>query len=233
VLDDTQREDDGSNDIHGHGFLDQARWDWLKKELADGQANDQLMIIAAHIPIGVLPYKSGFEWWDNSLNAVTLPDLITELQYHPNFIMWISGHLHTNSIKAFTGPTPEQGFWQVETSSLRDFPQQLRTFEIYLNSDYTISIVTTNVDTAVKAGTPAATSRKYAVAAQQITNGKLIYQNPSRMINLTDQTYVKDADGKTIPDPTIKPMPTGSYNAELFKQLSAEMQAKMKTLFPA
>ena len=232
MLDDTQRGDDGSADIHGHGFLDQARYDWLKKELADGQANDQLMIIAAHIPIGVQPYKSGFEWWDNPLNAVTLPDLITELQNHPNFIMWISGHLHTNTIKAFTGPTPEQGFWQVETSSLRDFPQQLRTFEIYLNSDYTISIVTTNVDTAVKAGTPAAISRKYAVAAQQIVNGKLIYQNPSRQINLTDQTYVKDTDGNTVPDPSIKPMPTGSYNAELFKQLSAEMQAKMKSLYP-
>ena len=55
VLDDTQMEADGSTDIHGHGFLDQARWDWLKKELADGDAAGQLMIIAAHIPIGVEP----------------------------------------------------------------------------------------------------------------------------------------------------------------------------------
>jgi hypothetical protein len=44
------------------------------------------------------------------------------------------------------------------------------TFQIYLNSDYTISIVTTDVDPAVKAGTPAATSRKYAIATQQIIN---------------------------------------------------------------
>ena len=29
VLDDTQREDDGSVDIHSHGFLDEARWAWL------------------------------------------------------------------------------------------------------------------------------------------------------------------------------------------------------------
>ena len=36
VLDDTQREDDGSLDIHGHAFLDQARYDWLKKELDNG-----------------------------------------------------------------------------------------------------------------------------------------------------------------------------------------------------
>ncbi|HPT39880.1 MAG TPA: TIGR03768 family metallophosphoesterase, partial [Candidatus Omnitrophota bacterium] len=53
VLDDTQKEDDGSADIHGHGFLDQARWDWLRKELSAGDAAGQLMIIAAHIPIDV------------------------------------------------------------------------------------------------------------------------------------------------------------------------------------
>ena len=209
VLDDTQREDDGSPDIYGHGFLDQARWDWLKKELADGQAAGQLMIIAAHIPIGVEATKSEMGWWLDPQNAVTLPDLINELQKHPNFIMWIAGHRHLNTVKAFPGTTPEQGFWQVETSSLRDFPQQFRTFEIYLNSDNTISIVTTDVDPAVKDGTPAATSRKYAVATQQIINNNIYTVNPNG-------------------DPSIKSMPTGSYNAELVKQLSPEMQKKMQ-----
>jgi hypothetical protein len=81
-------------------------------------------------------------WWTDSQNAVTLPDLITELQSHPNLIMWISGHRHFNTVKAFISPdpvnAPEKGFWQVETSSLRDFPQQFRTFEIDLNSDNTV-----------------------------------------------------------------------------------------------
>ncbi|MBA4417377.1 MAG: TIGR03768 family metallophosphoesterase [Syntrophus sp. (in: bacteria)] len=213
VLDDTQREDDGSVDIHGHGFLDQARWNWLKKELADGQAANQLMIIAAHVPIGVEATKSEMGWWLDPQNAVTLPDLVKELQKHPNFIMWIAGHRHLNTVKAFPGPTPEQGFWQVETSSLRDFPQQFRTFEIYLNSDNTISIITTNVDPAVKEGTPAAKSRSYAVAAQQLVNTKvnIFTNNPTN-------------------DPSIKPMPTGSYNAELVKQLSPEMADKIKNL---
>ena len=31
VLDDTQSETDGDTSIHGHGFLDQARWDWLRR----------------------------------------------------------------------------------------------------------------------------------------------------------------------------------------------------------
>ena len=209
VLDDTQREDDGDTDIHGHGFLDRARWAWLKKELAEGDTAGQLMIIAAHVPIAVEKPGSELGWWNDDRNAVSQTDLINELQKHPNFIMWIAGHRHLNTVKAFSGTTPENSFWQVETSSLRDFPQQFRTFEIYLNGDNTISIVTTNVDPAVKDGTPAAKSRTYAVAAQQIINTNIYTNNPNG-------------------DPSIKPMPTGSYNAELVKHLSPEMQDKMK-----
>ncbi len=223
VLDDTQKEDDGSADIHGHGFLDAARWVWLKKELADGDSAGQLMIIAAHIPINVevTGNTSAGEmgWWLNPQNAVTLPDLIAELQSHPNLLAWLSGHRHLSTVKAFVSPdpvkAPEKGFWQVETPSLRDFPQQFRTFEIYLNSDYTISIVATNVDPAVQDGTPAAASRKYAIATAQIV-----------------ETWGLTTKWNPTGDPTIKPMPTGSYNAELIKQLSPAMKEKMRTLYP-
>jgi metallophosphoesterase (TIGR03768 family) len=211
VLDDTQKEDDGSLDIHGHGFLDRARYDWLKKELDNGQAAGQLMIIAAHVPIGVEKSGSELGWWNDPKNGVSEPGLIKELQQHPNFVMWIAGHRHLNNVKAFPAPTPENAFWQVETASLRDFPQQFRTFEIYLNSDTTISIVTTDVDPAVKDGTPAAKSRSYAVATQQITTTNVYTNNPTG-------------------DSSIKPMPTGSYNAELVKQLSPEMADKIKNL---
>jgi metallophosphoesterase (TIGR03768 family) len=219
VLDNTQQEDSGSVDIHGHGFLDSARWDWLKKELADGSAAGQLMIIAAHVPIGVevTAPNSEMGWWTDPQNAVTLPDLIAELQSHPNFIMWIAGHRHLNTVKAFVSPdpvgAPEKGFWQVETSSLRDFPQQFRTFEIYLNSDATISIMITNVDPAVLEGTPAATSRKYAIAAAQIagTWDTLTNWNPTN-------------------DPNVKPMPIGSYNAELVTPLSPAMRKMLQNI---
>jgi len=219
VLDDTQKEDDDSADIHGHGFLDKARWAWLKKELADGDAAGQLMIIAAHIPINVevTAPNSEMGWWLNPQNAVTLPNLIAELQSHPNLLMWLSGHRHLNTVKAFVSPdpvgAPEKGFWQVETTSLRDFPQQFRTFEIYLNSDFTISIVTTDVDPAVKDGTPAAASRKYAIATTQIV-----------------KTWDVTTNWNPTNDSTIKPMPTGSYNAELVKQLSPAMKTKMEKL---
>ena len=245
VLDDTQREDDGSTKIHGHGFLDPARWTWLKKELAEGDVAEQLMIIAAHAPISVQKKGTFMEWFDNSANpsemqnAVKLSELIAELNSHPNLLMWIAGHRHVNTIKAFVSSdpvnAPEQGFWQVETSSLHDFPQQLRLFEINLNSDYTISIVTTNVDPAVKKGTPAWTSRKYAVAAQQIVNTQLIYQDDTTTNYLVDPITQDPVlqNGVPILDPSIHPMPTGSYNAELFVQLSPAMKGKMQSLFPS
>jgi len=229
VLDNTQLETDGDTGIHGHGFLDETRYTWLKNELAAGDAAGQLMIIAAHIPIGVQPYGTNLEWWVHPQNAVTLPDLIAELQSHPNVLMWIAGHRHYNTVKAFVSSDPahpENGFWQVETSSLRDWPQQFRMFEIHLNSDYTVSIVTTNVDPAVKEGTPAATSRKLGIAVQQIIKNTYSPNFPA-----SDPTSV---GYPTEPDPTIVPMgPTCSYNATLYKKLSPAMVTKMQTLFPS
>ena len=205
VLDDTQRDDDPSDATNGHGSLDKERYDWLVSELDKGQAEGQLMIIAAHIPIGVELSDSGIgslmTW--SKYAYVSDTDLIAKLHEYPNLIMWISGHRHQNTVTALKSPDPnrpELGFWEVETSSLREFPQQFRTFEIVCNSDNTVSIFTTDVDPAVKDGSPAAISRSYAVAAQQLFKNK------------------------------IDLLPTGSYNAELVKQLSPEMQAKMKNV---
>ncbi|MBS1187739.1 MAG: metallophosphoesterase [Burkholderiaceae bacterium] len=259
VLDDTQREDDGSVDIHGHGFLDATRLAWLKAELADGKAANQLMIIAAHIPIAVSSIGTEMEWWlgDKSTtarNACTLKELVDVLQNSENLLMWIAGHRHVNTIKAFVSPdpanAPEKGFWQVESSSLRDFPQQFRTFEIYLNSDYTISIEAVNVDIAVKEGTPAATSRKYAIATQQILQNQLKGNAPNfkTMFGVDfgpmDPTRPQGGDpalphsGDAYLDPSIqfvdlssKGIPyNASYNARLFKQLSPAMVAALKNL---
>jgi len=203
-----------------------------------GTSNGQLMIIACHVPIAVSPHESDnagkdtyMDWYENTRtpaatmeNAVTLPDLITELHSHPNLLMWMAGHRHVNTVKAFVHDNAEQGFWQVETSSLHDFPQQMRLFDIRLNSDYTISINATNVDPAVKEGTPAYTARKYAVAAGQIAQTEL-----SLNFAGADPKY------PGVIDPTIKPIDTntGSYNAELLKELSPTMKAKMQALFPS
>lgn len=250
VLDDTQSETDGSKDIHGHGYLDTTRWEWLQEELDAGQAENQLMIIAAHVPIGVGAIGSELEWWQSSKdsdaveqNAVTLEELVTKLQDSPNLLMWIAGHRHFNTVKAFKSDDasiPEKGFWQVETSSLRDYPQQFRTFEVYLNSDYSISIETINVDPAVAEGTPAATSRRYSIAAQQIVQNDLLVNEPNVStaygisVEAMDPTRLQDGStDPTIEYGTVSGVPyCASYNAKLFKPLSSTMIDKLQTQFP-
>ena len=199
VLDNTQRDDDPSENSSGFGSIDQERYDWLVQELESGQAEGKLMIIAAHIPIVInhdpaIPC-SIMEW--SQYAAVSDVDLIAKLHTYPNLVAWISGHRHQNTVIPIKSPDaerPELGFWQVETASLREFPQQFRNFEFVYNSDNTLSIFTTNVDPAVRGGSPAAKSRSYAIAAYQIF------------------------------DYPIERMPSGAYNAELLIQLTPEMQ---------
>ena len=188
--------------IYYAGCLDQTRIDWLKAELQEGQVNNKLMIIAAHIPVN--PQTHLIDDGTHMRLFITPSDaaLIALLHNYPNLILWISGHRHMNVVtpqpydSATPGHGPVNSFWEVETSSLRDFPQQFRTFDIRRNSDNTISIMITNVDTAVSAGSPAAKSRGYAIGAARVFG-----------------TYA-------LPDTASQ-----SYNAELVKQLTPAMKA--------
>jgi hypothetical protein len=132
--------------------------------------------------------------------------LLATLHAYPNLIMWIAGHRHLNVVTAqlydatVIGQGPENSFWEVETASLRDFPQQLRAFDIRRNSDNTISILVTDVDPAVAEGSPAAKSRGYAIGAARIFGA-----TPAILADTTSH----------------------AYNAELVKQLSPEMQTKI------
>jgi metallophosphoesterase (TIGR03768 family) len=202
VLDDTQRHDDPNNPAslgYGHCSVDKERYDWLVRELEKGQAEGKLMIIAAHIPIGVEAGNSMMAWSKDAY--LSEEAFFAKLHEYPNLIAWVAGHRHINAVTAFPSPDPDRpelGFWQVETASLRDFPQQFRTFEIVRNSDNTLSIFVTDIDPAAEEGSPAAISRSYAVGAQQIFNNMMPFP------------------------------PSGAYNAELVKQLSPEMQTKIQ-----
>jgi metallophosphoesterase (TIGR03768 family) len=216
VLDDTVKGPGQPN--YAAGSLDQTRLDWLTTELQAGQDNKQLMIIAAHIPFN--PYTNlvtdpsqatptqSFKTLFISINedpaatsVVNDTSLLTTLQNYPNLIMWIAGHRHMNTVTPQIHLTdPTLSFWEVETSSLRDFPQQFRTFNICRNSDNTVSIIITNVDPAVAAVSPATTSRRNAIAAARI----------SAAVAIDDAT-------------------SHSINAELVVQLRPEMQAIIAT----
>jgi hypothetical protein len=184
----------------GEGWMDAARLAWLTNELQMGQNSSQLMILACHIPINpqadignANPVGQFF-----APNYQTETNLIATLHNYPNLILLMAGHRHLNVVTPQPSPDtnhPEYGFWEVETTSLRDFPRQFRTWEILRNSDNTISILTTDVDPVVEDGSVAAKSLDYAVGNFRIS-------------------------GKGALDDTS----SQTYNAELVKTLSPAMQ---------
>jgi hypothetical protein len=114
--------------------------------------------------------------------------------------------MHRNNIQAQPSPdtnSPEYGFWEVENPSLRDMPQEFRTYEILRNTDNSISIRVTDIDPDAPTNSQADISRGFSVGASRI------FGVPST--NLTD---------------------TASYteNGELVKLLTPPMQAKIASL---
>jgi len=205
VLDDTCKANttNQSPTFYGGGWVDAARYSWLTNELQMGQDADQLMIIAAHIPIS--PQADLFNTNCLPLNqfndANVETSLLATLHNYPNLILLMAGHRHVNVVTPQPSPDPahpEYGFWEVETPSLRDFPRQFRTWEILRNSDNSISILTTDVDPVVETNSPAWKSLSYGVGAQRVFG----------TMELTDTT-------------------SHTYNVELVKTLTPRMQAKI------
>jgi metallophosphoesterase (TIGR03768 family) len=189
--------------FYGAGWVDDARYTWLTNELQRGQTDEMLMILAAHIPI--CPQESltvtnktvGKQFYDAAVET----NLVVTLHRYPNLLMVMAGHRHVNVVTPFPSPDPEHpecGFWEVETPSLRDFPIQFRSWEIFLNSDTNISIVTTDVDPETAADSPAAKAVGLGLGALRVYS----------CVELTN-TY------------------SHAYNAELVKLLTPAMQAKL------
>jgi uncharacterized repeat protein (TIGR02543 family) len=113
-------------------------------------------------------------------SVVTDASLLAALHNYPNLILWLSGHRHMNTISPQPAPPgmgAEFGFFEVETASLRDHPQQFRTFELIRNTNNTLTIRVTDVDPSVQddptqpPGSPAAKSRGYSIGAGRISEG--------------------------------------------------------------
>jgi hypothetical protein len=208
VLDDTMT-DQNLDFPSGQGGLDTNQLNWLIGELDRGQAQEKLMIIAAHIPIELI----GMPGSTNS--AITAADLLAKLHQYPNLILWVAGHMHRNNLKAQLShykDRPEYDFWEAECPSLRDFPQEFRTFELLRNTDNTLSIVTTDIDPEVVPGSCADKSRGFAVGAARIF-GEPSAAGTTNLVNATNWDF-SDTNSFTI-------------NMEMIKFLTPVMQDKI------
>jgi hypothetical protein len=81
----------------------------------------------------------------------TIRDLL--LRY-PNVIAYVAGHTHKADLTPYARPGGASGFWEINTPSDADFPQQSRLIEILDNRDGTFSIFGTLLDHAAPIDPP-------------------------------------------------------------------------------
>jgi metallophosphoesterase (TIGR03767 family) len=135
---------------YADGSLDQAQFTWLKQVIEDEDSADKLVILFSHHTSGTMSnplIATGLDLNQRVLGSAVVSYLLTK----PQVIAWVNGHTHRNEIIAHAGTDGAGGFWEINTASHIDFPQQGRIIEIADNTDGTLSIFTTILDHAADA----------------------------------------------------------------------------------
>ena len=97
VLDDTVKGPGQAN--YAAGALDDTRYHGWSTNCEAGQAANQLMVIAAHVPImpqNSLTDTTPFPMWPGP--EYTDDYVLNMLHHYPNLILWMAGHRHVNVV---------------------------------------------------------------------------------------------------------------------------------------
>lgn len=130
---------------YADGSLDKAQFDWLKTTIAS--ATGKAVLVFSHHTSDTMTNPLVLTGLDAS-QRVLGAELTTYLLSQPRVIAWVNGHTHNNAITAHPRADGSGGFWEINTASHIDFPQQARLIEVVDNKDDTLSIFTTVVDHA-------------------------------------------------------------------------------------
>jgi metallophosphoesterase (TIGR03767 family) len=76
------------------------------------------------------------------------PEIVELVQRYPTVLAWVNGHTHSNAITPHPSSTPERSFWEINTASHIEFPQQARIIDVCDNRDGTLSLFTTLIESA-------------------------------------------------------------------------------------
>lgn len=130
---------------YADGSLDQAQFAWLKATVQS--AVGKAVIVYSHHTSGSMANPLVLTGGDPSLRVLGA-DVAAYLLTQNRVIAWVNGHTHRNEIIAHKREDGSGGFWEINTASHIDYPQQARVIEIADNADGTLSIFTTIIDHA-------------------------------------------------------------------------------------
>jgi metallophosphoesterase (TIGR03767 family) len=132
---------DSVNEFGGwQGSLDVAQFEWLENEIKN---SDRYVVLASHHPL-----NSMFNNYAPTGRRVCEDEITEMLLKYPQVIAWLAGHVHRHHVEWVGSEIEEHGFWQIETASHADWPQQSRTIEIVETKIGEIFIALTTIDHA-------------------------------------------------------------------------------------
>lgn len=146
-----------------NGSLDEKQFHWLEAELlahssryldeggrvVSGPGSDALILLFSHHTAATMD-----NWLTDpepDKHRVLGPRVRDLLLRYPNVVLWVNGHTHVNGVTPHArhpeAPIPG-GFWELNTASHIDWPQQARLVELVANGDGTLSVFGTIIDHA-------------------------------------------------------------------------------------
>jgi metallophosphoesterase (TIGR03767 family) len=146
------------------GSLDEKQFLWLESELfavatqylsesgelVRGAGVDRLVVVFSHHTAETMGNWLS-EPGEHRVLGKSVRDLLLRF---PNVVLWVNGHTHVNGVTPHRrhpeSPLPG-GFWELNTASHVDWPQQARLVELVDNGDRTLSVFGTIIDHAAPA----------------------------------------------------------------------------------
>jgi 3',5'-cyclic AMP phosphodiesterase CpdA len=139
------------NEGGADGMIDGPQLHWLERRLEEVHSSfrsrdgstvptrneDRYVVLLSH---------HGYDTLSNPRCEQRGAELLEVLLRFDNVLLWLNGHTHGNRVKARKGPRPRQGFWEVTTGSIVDWPCQARLVEVYPTGGGMLAIGCTMID---------------------------------------------------------------------------------------
>ncbi|WP_188111379.1 TIGR03767 family metallophosphoesterase [Nocardioides antri] len=127
------------------GSLDQGQFAWLQATI--GAAAGKIVLVYSHHTSSSM--MNPFVLTGGDPSPRVLGDAVVEyLLTQSQVVAWVNGHSHRNQVTAHKRADGSGGFWEINSASHIDYPQQARIVEVADNRDGTLSIFTTILDHA-------------------------------------------------------------------------------------
>ncbi|MFF0269124.1 TIGR03767 family metallophosphoesterase [Kribbella sp. NPDC004536] len=168
------------------GSVDEDQWAWLEGQLkasssrylrSDGvvvnqSVQDKLIVVFCHHTLSSMGNTcTGVFDWTTRYSGTELRRLLLRF---PNVVLIANGHTHANKITAHsraTGSLIPGGFWEVNTASHIDWPQQSRVIELGAAGDQLIMYTTMiDADAPVSYGGDLSTPANLASLARELAS---------------------------------------------------------------